>query len=701
MARTIFSFDEPDLREGRITSQTKNGVTITFESATQVFRPAVSNQGPWALRNLQNEEMGWLSPVLIRFSQLVQRVRVSVGLDTRDWSVAAVTATLRAYDARGNEITANSAPLGLGPTSITVPLEVTARDDSIAMISISYSGNNAEVFDELELEALGNVSPPPDNIPPVVTIQSPQGGQTVNDPVVWVTGQVVEVSGVRLTINGAPVPVQRTGPTTWHFAAWAALTGDGRILAQATDEAGLTGQDEKRLVLRVPAVFRTSDVRFTQTGLLGPGTAQLQTRRIAGKTSLFRLQLTVRTAGGEPAFVDGGTVSVEGGSRSASFAGHPPPSGGVQFSLNDSSARLGDGTTYFFIDGRALEAGYRYRFVLRLYVRNQLVSEQVLAEGWQFRAVRGLGVLIAPQHRPLSAEMTGGLLRTLNEMARIYPVPDGAVSLTGERGGGIRFALLPPTDYQGHTDPADAAWRNREIAFEDGYLLRDHLVEVDPGPDGRWNTGNEIAVLQAGEYLPINFSGAEDANRNGSFDEEERARLRGGNNTPMLQRYERWGRFVRTDAAVRRFGWNIQHAGLAPERLAHRAVATPTATPARDAFQNRTGLAGNAGPGEVSFWADVEPEPRPGAFIPHEVGHSYRLDRTQSMHTETSTDPTTNPMNRCVFLGEAVNLLTRQIIPTPTSLMCSGVGDVSGVFLAPTEYDFMFDQFSSRGWVVD
>jgi hypothetical protein len=697
MTTTQITFEETGLFEGQLVpSIIKDGITVRFLTRVAILHPDVTTQSsPNALMNAGqdiNDETGFQKPIIFEFSHLQRRVRVSVGLNERDISRLGspddqITAHLVAYDSSGVEVSSASHGLGLGPTSINIPLEViVSGGDLIQRIMLEYNGNVREVIDNLEFESSASSPIPPDNVAPMVAILQPTLGQIVNSRTVLVTGRITEFNGVTLVINGSSLPVQRIDANTYFFSGEVTLPENTNIIeAIATDEAGHTGADSRAVDIRIPARFSVSEVHFTQTGFFDLITP-IPLRRVAGKTSLFRLVLEIRTPDGLQTSVDSANIVIEGGPILQFSPGQPRPSTGNQFLWSGFDAILDGQQVYFFINGRWLDAGSRYRFVLRLAIRQQIVFEYILVSDCVFQRIRGITMLIVPQHRPLDASLTSTLLRVLDDTARMFAVPDGIADLTSDEAGGIRFAILPPASYRNHTDPADNSLLGRSVAYDQGFLLHDHNVGSGPGTDNMYGTADDPSTLWAGEFLPINFTAPEDENRNNTFDEEELARVRGGDASQVKLRMCNWNVFVRQCAESLRQSWNREPRYDAPSHMARRAVAVLTASynqPIRTG-QERTGWAGNAGSGETSYWASLDTDGN--GFIPHETGHTFGF-----RHAEVPTRP-------CQFSGEAINLLTRQIINPAYSVMCPALeGGSSILFLNPTEYDMLYDRVVASG----
>jgi hypothetical protein len=300
-------------------------------------------------------------------------------------------------------------------------------------------------------------------------------------------------------------------------------------------------------------------------------------------------------------------------------------------------------------------------------------------------------MLLVPQHRPLGDDHLRALMEVLAHTARMYPVPDGVANLDSDDPGGIRIAILPPTNYRDHLDPADVVWADRSIAYDQGFLLRDHNVGSGPGGDGMFGTSDDPFTFEAGEYLPINFTAPEDENRNGRWDDFELARVSGGD---ITRRFNNWVSFAQTQAESRRQGWNQFWASLSPRTVSFvsgRAIAIVTGT-ARPTPQNRTGLWGQAQSGDTSFWATIDPinttaippdDPNdPRAVIPHETGHAFGFD---------------HPTSTCSLQGEAINLLTRRVISLPSDLMCGEPPPCTAAFMKPSDYNQRYDRLARGG----
>lgn len=529
----------------------------------------------------------------------------------------------------------------------------------------------------------------------------PTDGQQVNSQNIGVSGRIEEVNRVMLEINGTAVPVERTDANNYSFSGEITLpAGMNTVVAAATDEAGHIGRDQKTVQVRIPREFSVSDLRFTQSGLFDSGSVlAAATRRVARKTSLFRLRVGIRTHDGLSTYVDNAVLVLEGGGPAEQFfPGQPrPPTGNNQFEQYPAKINpIEDGQqAYFFIDGRFLDTGYQYRFILKLYIRGRVVYEP-LASDWSFQYIRGITMLLVPQHRNLDKGYIRALIGTLKETARMFPVPDGIANLDSDEIGGIRFASLPPVSYRDHMDPADPlplahpyADIPTPIGYEQGFLLHDHDILM-----------NGATTPCPGEVLPINFGYPEDENRNGMFDAQETARLTPAGPTaasPIYQRFLNWVTFAREAAERLRVDWNRNHS-----RASRRAIVIVTSSGGNRAdstAQNRSGLEGQAANGCSSFWASVNIGGND--VIPHETGHTFGFASTTNRHTNglPAGSPPATPVPPCEFPGEAINLLTRQIV-NPNSapaLMCSWAGRASDRFLSTAEYNALFVRLVNMG----
>jgi hypothetical protein len=311
------TFEEPGLAEGTpIPSITKDGVTVRFLTRVAIFRPGVTTESPpKALMNYGQDifdDAGSSRPIIFEFSHLQHWVHVHAGLNERDPSTPnGVTARLIAYNSSGREVSSDSRRLGNGPTPIRTLLEVRTSGHVIRRVKLEYDSNVREVIDNLKFQAGQSVLIPHDTDAPVVEILQPTEGQQVNSRNILVSGRIREVNGVTLVINGRSVPVQLVGPGVYSFNAEVTLPeGTNTIEAIATDEDHNTGSDRRIVDIRIPASFLVSDLVFTQNGFLDPATPR-PTRRVAGKTSLFRLRLEIRTADGRPTSVDAANIVVE------------------------------------------------------------------------------------------------------------------------------------------------------------------------------------------------------------------------------------------------------------------------------------------------------------------------------------------------------------------------------------------------------
>lgn len=685
---TTITFEEPGLAVGPIRSVTKNGLTATFLTRTRVFRPSVATQsGPRAVINASQapigDETGFQKPLEIEFSHLMHTVAVRVGLNDREVSTAGggVQAILRAYDATGREIDQNFLLLGYGPTPATTLLVVATVTDQIWRVKLEFTGNNAEVFDDLELLTAGTPLPGADTYPPEVTIDSPASGQTLNSTSALVTGTIREPYLASVTVNGVAAELVRLDANRTAFRATVALAdGTNAVTATARDRSGNEASATHTAYVRAPARIETTDVRFTQTGVFWERLYD-DDRRVARKTSLFRITPVIRSTIDEPSYVDEAALVLQGLGPEVVFRGHTRPADG-QFSSATQRGPYADGQpVYFFVEGRHLLPDRPLRFVLRLSAAGRVVSERPVTPDWTFRSMPGLSLLVVPQHRRFGLAHTAGLLRILDEFARILPVADGFASLDGIEPAGIRFALTAPTNYANHTDPADTP----TIPYDQGFIVRDRQV-VTANPDQVPGSGDEPSQFFAGEQIVINFTFPMDENRNGVFETFEWARVVSpapGVRSQAHDRIANWNAFAEGDAERKRQEWNR---GRSAPHTAGRAAVALSWGPGG---LNRTGLLGQGGAGRSTCWVSVD-YGDDASFV-QEIAHTFGLSRAVFPDNDHTDD---GLVGSCRFGRESVNLLERRLADGMDSVMCSQIGDISTHFLLPEEYAYIYDRLA-------
>lgn len=691
------TFDEPGLGEGRVSTITRDGVTVRFLGRVDIVRsPVPTLSGNRVLANTRQDptdESGWQIPVAMEFDRLQRSVGCAVGLAERDWSVDRPEAFLRAYDAAGTLLAESSTPLGTGPSPVTTTLQVDVGGDAIRRAVIEYNGVNREYIDNLTFLSDGNPTVPPDTLPPTVMIDSPGDGEDFSGRLVPVRGRVHEAGPVTLAVNGVAVALLPAGfrpdglIENWRFDADVPIDAAGVILAVATDAAGNVGTDTATVVLREPATFSVAGVVFSQTGLLDPGDPQ-PSRRVAGKTMVVKLRAGIRTAGGDPASVDSAALVVDAAGATTVVPGLLAAATGTGFRSPDRRRRVRDGDdVYFVVPGRDLAAGPSHSFRIRLLVGATVVSEQPLASGWVFQETGPLNLLIVPQHRSMGPVETRGLVNALAHLARMYPVRDGLGELGRDNRAGVRFAVLPPQGYAGHTDPND----DPAIDYEQGFLLHDHLVGIAPLQDNPGPTDGNRS-LWAGEYLSINFGFPEDIDNDGSFGPTEVARAMAppGPNPPpwpALRRIDNWITFSHGAAEQRRVSWNRERSWFGRD-TALRAIVTPTGS---GPFPlNRTGLLGQGSSGWTTMWANVDRGGSP--VVAHELTH------TVVARSQESALGLNGGHSACTSPNEGVDVLTWARSAPSALLMCPGVGRSSaGYFLDSQVYGYLFDRLRASG----
>src|SRR5262249_21847293 len=157
----------------------------------------------------------------------------------------------------------------------------------------------------------------------------------------------------------------------------------------------------------------------------------------------------------------------------------------------------------FFIPGTAVAQETSYRMHARAKIGPWPVIDLVLGSH-AFRRTRTLGVVLAPQAAGLDSAHRGAVAVIMREMDRMYPLADGVGELAPAVGSpGLRYTVAAPLGYLSHLDPADFP----TIAYEDGFLLRDHAVLRGPGAPFCPMPGSDPPVSRYdGTYLAIDFT---------------------------------------------------------------------------------------------------------------------------------------------------------------------------------------------------
>ncbi len=384
------------------------------------------------------------------FDQPVSGVGMWLGTDGagRVTCNATYQATVRAYDCIGNQVASATVSVS---QAFNTPLELDDAQGRIQRVVIDY-GNTAcpEAIDELAFAMSGGTCS--DNTPPQVSIISPADGAVLPSIYQLFNGKINEPGLLTWSrLNGSKLPVYMSKPSgeyTFNLPVVLAQ-GTNSMVVTAGNISGKQGKATAVYQVGTPTQASLTDLHITQRGVVTKNTCDIDTPFVAGKSTLVRIGLDIKTPGGVPTYAS--TIEMKIYRQSASgdilvdsvWGTAYPDSYGVFVSPNQMKE------IHFWVDGNDVRTPGSYRFVFQPYVSTTPIGQALEKScgGYYhtFSQTKPLRVLLVPVelgiNSPLlqSINYASDVLAQLRALARAFPVSD--------------FYAYQPGLYYGETAP--------------------------------------------------------------------------------------------------------------------------------------------------------------------------------------------------------------------------------------------------------
>jgi len=398
------------------------------------------------------------------------------------------------------------------------------------------------------------------------------------------------------------------------------------------------------------------NVCITQSGLMedSPPSAPL----VSGKTTMLRAMIRSR-AGGQAVPIDTARADVRSAADNSLIVSVP----GFAFAADNTMLLplIADGQdAHFFIPGTQLRPETDVRIDVVLTRGGNSFSFPAVTGDVPMRRHPGIPLvtvgydLFPPNAAVISADLV--------EMARMYPVPDGAGTMNNTAAsdasvnrGGVRFVAAPP-------QPLQVAGPG--VPFVNGFVLINQIQGNGQDASGQTCSATVPTGTFMGRIFAFNFTGPEEVDGVPGFSAAELANCQ-GDPSPLAMRYANMIAQFNATASQQKSLINA----TTPNDPAKFAVSVVTGGPAG---QDRSGLVGQCptglGSGRVCWGVVGQNLP----VIHHEVGHAFELD-----HNDGQPPPA----------GPVYHLLNRVRIPNPLVTMRGGVGTgINTSFLLAGEY---------------
>ncbi len=389
-------------------------------------------------------------PLVFWFDQPLSGVSMWLGTDGagRVSCNSVYQATVRAYDCVGNQLDSTTVSVS---QAFNTSFEL---DDSLGRIQrvvVDYGNTECpEAIDELAFAVSGGTCS--DNTSPQVSITSPPDGAVLPSIYQSFRGKIDEPGILTWSrLNGSKLPAYMSNPSgeyTFNFPVVLAQ-GTNSMVVSASNISGKQGQATAVYQVGTPTQAALTDLHITQRGVVKNNTCDIDTPFVAGKSTLVRIGLDLKTPGGVSTYASSVEMKIyrwnlSGDILVGTVSGTAyPDSYGLFVSANQMKE------IHFWVDGNMVQAPGSYRFVFQPYVSTTPIGQplQMSCGGYyhSFSQARPLRVLLTPVelgiHSPLlqSINYAGDVLAQLVALARTFPVSD----LYGSQPGLYSFETAP------------------------------------------------------------------------------------------------------------------------------------------------------------------------------------------------------------------------------------------------------------------
>ncbi len=469
-----------------------------YRSSPQITAYALARSAPNVLVNRAYDDeinSSANTPMVLRFGAPISGVGLQLGCVGSCGTVTG--AVVRLFDCQGQ---LRAQGLAVPRPDFSAPIQVLDSSGQTHLVVIDYGSSIVpEAIDDLAVQFSDKTCV--DSVPPVVEITSHQDQQVVASPTVVLRGRVRDNSGfvAQLKINGASVPVtpraQADQPPVYEFSWPLTLQpGANPIAAVAWDGGGLKGSVSMTLHYGAPATVQVAEFHLTQRGIMQSNACDIDTPLVAGKSTIVRVRLDARTAGGQATYVEGVKMAV---SRRVGAAELPVATlDGTTFSPYVSQfGSAGDlAGVHFWIPGDVVDAPGDYIMRFLPYVGASAVGTWLEApcpsHTLTFAETKPIRLLVLPLEQPFYASDVPDVNRQalyaqLDQLARTYPVRDGASATHESANTGIKYAIAAPHVLSDGTftnrfyPGTGPAWRFKD-AHPQGLARSDHTPVADP-----------------------------------------------------------------------------------------------------------------------------------------------------------------------------------------------------------------------------
>ncbi|MBP8258405.1 MAG: LamG domain-containing protein [Verrucomicrobia bacterium] len=392
-------------------------------------------------------------PLVIQFAQPVSGVGVQLGCVGDCGSVTGATVRLHG-------------PSGVVTQRVVLPnpqfltaVQLLDPGGCARVLTIDYGQSPApEAIDDLAFQFSGAAC---QNFGAQVHITSHTNNQFVNSSAILLRGVATNSSGLvsHVTANGAPAqltPRSAAGDGNVYYEWNCRLTlqpGANPVAAVAWDGSQTIGSQALLLHYGAPATVALTQFHLTQRGIMQNSACDADSPLVAGKFTIVRIQLDVRTALGEPSYVDAVELSLY---RRIEGADHLVDTvWGTLFSPYVSSFQSPSQMAgiHFWIRGDQVDAAgdYALRFqpCLGLDPIGPPLAPPCASPVFSFEETRPIRLYILGAEAPVFSPLLGeqhvqDAFAQLSTVVRAYPIRDGWCEYWDPRNMGLKVTFGGP-----------------------------------------------------------------------------------------------------------------------------------------------------------------------------------------------------------------------------------------------------------------
>jgi cell division septation protein DedD len=409
-------------------------------------------------------------PLMFWFDNPVDGVGMQLTTVSNTYSTCnSVQAEVKVYDCAGDLISSSQVTVS---AQSTTPLEIDDPEGNIWKVVVDYGSSTcAEAIDDLAYR-LAETSVCNELGKPSVSITAPVDGSILTSIYQTFQADIVYKGIVRwVKYNGSPMPYYLTSSGIYKVNRPITLQqGANTVVLAAYNFYAKVGSAYAGYTVGIPTSATLDETHLTQRGVIKPGSCDMDTPFVAGKSTLLRIKLDVRTATNNISYATSVDLKLYKWSLIGDVlidtifgSSYPfiPGSSSIFTSYNQMNEIL------FDIPGSDFSEGGYYRIDIQpntsIYPLGPAITVNCSGSDYQyFTPTKPLKLLLVPVEAgygsPLLQNTThdADLYHQLYTVARALPVAD----FQGSSSGGVMFNQTAPWHLCNGTIASQQAYPN-------------------------------------------------------------------------------------------------------------------------------------------------------------------------------------------------------------------------------------------------